>query len=83
MKIFLLKPHKAIKLNPNQNQKPKMSLLDKGKEIAEKIYERHKILTEVLIEIGVSPEVATDDACKIEHHISDESFNAIKNKFNK
>lgn len=56
-------------------------LTDDGREVAEKIYERHKILTEVLIAIGVSPECASDDACRIEHHISDESFEAIKRKF--
>ena len=60
-----------------------LTLTEEGIAVAKKIYERHKILTEVLIEIGVTPEVASDDACKIEHHISDESFNAIKNKFNK
>ena len=54
-----------------------------GKIIAEKIYERHRILTDILISLGVSPEIASDDACKIEHHISDESFNALKNKFEK
>ena len=54
-----------------------------GKVIAEKIYERHRILTDILLSLGVSPEVASDDACKIEHHISDESFNALKNKFYK
>lgn len=58
-----------------------ISLTEKGITVAEKIYERHKILTEVLISIGVSPEVASDDACKIEHHISDESFEAIKKKY--
>lgn len=58
-------------------------LTDTGRAVAEKIFERHRILTEVLISIGVSPEVASDDACKIEHHISDESFEAIKSKFNK
>lgn len=55
-----------------------LTLTDEGKKVAEKIYERHKILTEVLVSIGVSPETASDDACKIEHHISDESFEAIK-----
>ena len=55
-----------------------LSLTDDGKIVAEKIYERHKILTEFLIKIGVSLETASDDACKIEHHISDESLNAIK-----
>ncbi|MBO5715132.1 MAG: metal-dependent transcriptional regulator [Clostridia bacterium] len=60
-----------------------LSLTDEGREVAEKIYARHKILTEILISIGVNPEVASDDACKIEHHISDESFEALKAKFNK
>ena len=60
-----------------------LTLTDPGRAVAEKIFERHRILTEVLISIGVSPDVASDDACKIEHHISDESFIAIKTKFNK
>ena len=55
-----------------------LTLTDEGREVAEKIYERHKILTEFLVKIGVNQEVASDDACKIEHHISDESLNAIK-----
>ena len=54
---------------------------EEGKIVAEKIYERHKILTEFLVSIGVDPQIASDDACRIEHHISDESFEAIKNKF--
>ena len=49
-----------------------------GREIAEKIYERHTILTKCLIALGVSVETAAEDACKIEHDISDESFSAIK-----
>lgn len=49
-----------------------------GREIAEKIYERHTILTKCLIALGVSEETAAKDACKIEHDISDESFSAIK-----
>ena len=49
-----------------------------GREHAEKIFERHTLLTELLIRLGVSPEVAASDACKIEHHISDESFEALK-----
>ncbi len=53
-------------------------LTDAGREIAEKIYERHTMLTEFLVRIGVSPETAAHDACKIEHDISDESFEAIK-----
>ena len=53
-------------------------LTESGLEIAEKILERHTILTQMLIELGVNPEVAAEDACKIEHNISDESFHAIK-----
>lgn len=55
-----------------------ITLTSEGKAVAEKIYERHKILTQFLIKIGVTPEIASDDACKIEHHISDESLDAIK-----
>lgn len=56
-----------------------LTLTDAGLEIAEKIYQRHILLTDLLISLGVSAETAAEDACKIEHHISDESFNAIKN----
>lgn len=49
-----------------------------GKEIAEKIYERHTMLTDFFVRLGVDPEVASDDACKIEHHLSDKTFMAIK-----
>ncbi len=55
-----------------------LALTPSGIEIAEKIYERHKILTSYLVSLGVSEEVASADACKIEHVISDESFEAIK-----
>ena len=60
-----------------------ISLTERGLEIAEKIYERHKILTTYLVSLGVSEEVASADACKIEHVISDESFEAIKRGINK
>ena len=53
-------------------------LTDAGKEIAEMIYERHELLTECLIKLGVDPEVAAGDACRIEHVISAESCAAIK-----
>ena len=55
-----------------------LSLTDEGKRTAEKTYERHRILTEFFVSIGVPPEVASDDACKIEHRISDETISAIK-----
>jgi Mn-dependent DtxR family transcriptional regulator len=55
-----------------------LSLTDKGRDVAMKMYERHKLLTEFLTELGVSEKTASVDACKIEHHLSDESFEAIK-----
>lgn len=58
-----------------------ITLLDAGLKIANTIYERHTILTEWLIQMGVSPEVADEDACKIEHVISTESFFAIKKEY--
>ena len=53
-------------------------LTESGKAIAEKIFERHTVLSRLLIRLGVSEETATADACKLEHAISDESFEAIK-----
>lgn len=52
-------------------------LTEKGRSIAEKIYERHVVLTDILKKIGVSEETAEDDACKIEHYLSDETFEKI------
>ena len=53
-------------------------LTDSGKEIAEMIYERHQVLSSWLIKLGVDKKVAEEDACRIEHDISKESFNVIK-----
>ena len=55
-----------------------ISLTEVGMEVAEKIYERHSTISQMLIKLGVNEETATADACKIEHVISDESFEAIK-----
>ena len=55
-----------------------LTLTEAGLEVASKIYERHSLLSSFLISLGVSEETADADACKIEHHISDESFAAIK-----
>lgn len=55
-----------------------LTLTDSGKAIAEKIFERHTILSQLLVRLGVSQETANADACKLEHAISDESFEAIK-----
>lgn len=55
-----------------------LTLTEKGREVAEKIYERHTTLTAILVQLGVSEETAAEDACKIEHVISDETFEVIK-----
>ena len=55
-----------------------ISLTPLGREIAEKVYERHVVLTKVLVSLGVPEEIAAEDACKIEHDLSEESFEAIK-----
>jgi Mn-dependent DtxR family transcriptional regulator len=60
-----------------------LSLTEAGIELAEKIYERHTVLTNFLIRLGVDPETAAEDACKIEHDISDISLNAIKKSLNR
>ncbi|MBR2826455.1 MAG: metal-dependent transcriptional regulator [Erysipelotrichaceae bacterium] len=54
-----------------------------GREVAEKIYERHQVLSALLVKIGVDEETATEDACRIEHVISDTTFNAVKKAINK
>ena len=55
-----------------------LTLTDAGLEIAGKIFERHTVLTQMLTTLGVNEKTAAEDACKIEHVISDESFDAIK-----
>ena len=55
-----------------------LSLTESGLEVATKIYERHNAITRLLISLGVTEDVAAEDACKMEHDISDESLNAIK-----
>ena len=56
-----------------------ITLLESGRKIAEKMYERHTFISDWLIYLGVNPAVAVDDACRMEHVISEESFTAIKN----
>ena len=55
-----------------------LTLTEEGNAIAQKIYERHTLLTKLLMHLGVDEATATEDACKLEHDISDESFQAIK-----
>lgn len=72
--LGILKKDEYIEVDSNGN----ISLTDKGQKVATTIYERHKILTEALIKLGVKDSIAQEDACKIEHVISDTSIKAIK-----
>ena len=60
-----------------------ITLTDVGREVAVKMYDRHKLLTDFLVSLGVSEDIAAADACKIEHHISDDSFEALKKHISK
>lgn len=60
-----------------------IAFTEKGRAIAEKIYERHQVLTDILMAIGVDHEIAAKDACKMEHDISDETFDAMKKHLKK
>ena len=60
------------------DEKGYLNLTAEGQDVAKKIYERHRVLTEILCYLGVDRKIATDDACKMEHVISDETFEALK-----
>lgn len=62
----------------NVSEKGLITLTDKGHDIAQKVYERHCVITKTLIMLGVDEQIAQDDACRIEHDLSEESFDAIK-----
>ena len=62
----------------NMDKDGYLTLTEAGRAVAQKIYDRHRLLTEFFVSLGVSESTASADACKIEHHISDESFEAIK-----
>ncbi len=72
--VGLLKAGQFIEVNKDGF----IALTESGRERAQKIFERHQLLTACLMKLGVSERVAAEDACKIEHDISDESFEAIK-----
>ena len=72
--VGLLKDGDFIKIAKDGS----ITLTEAGIAVAEKIYERHTLLSNLLIRLGVSPETAGEDACRLEHAISDESFEAIK-----
>ena len=58
-----------------------INLTEEGRDIAEKIYERHQVISHVLMALGVSEKHATEDACKMEHDISDETFAVLKKEY--
>lgn len=58
-----------------------ITLTEKGKEVAEHIYDRHNVLSELFIMLGVSRDNATEDACKIEHDLSDETYSVLKSLY--
>lgn len=62
----------------NMNSDGIITLTQKGSDIANRVYERHQIIAQVLISLGVNKEIAYEDSCKIEHDLSDESFEKIK-----
>ena len=69
-----MREHGLVTVNEDNH----IFLTEEGLSIASRIYERHEVLTRMLTRLGVSPEVALHDACKIEHDLSDETFDAIK-----
>ncbi|MBE6816700.1 MAG: metal-dependent transcriptional regulator [Ruminococcaceae bacterium] len=77
--IGLLEERGLVTVDENGN----LLLTKTGKAKAAQIYERHTVLTNMLISIGVDEETADEDACRIEHYISETTFNAIKSHMNK
>lgn len=73
-----LKEQELINVEPHTSV---ITLTDKGYEIANKIYERHKLISKWLLDLGVSEETAARDACLIEHDLSDETFAILKKKY--
>ena len=72
--VSLLKQGGFLVVEDNGN----LLLTDVGREIGEKIFARHKLLTELLVRLGVDEKTAAEDACKMEHAISDETFDALQ-----
>lgn len=77
-----MKKLKNLNLIEINEKSGNISLTDEGEKIALRVFERHHIITQVLVSLGVSLETAKEDACKIEHDLSDEAFNALKNFYN-
>ncbi|MBR2099232.1 MAG: metal-dependent transcriptional regulator [Firmicutes bacterium] len=77
--MHLLKDRGFIDVQPDGA----ITLTEEGRAIAENIYERHNVLSEALRRIGVDEQTAVDDACRVEHYISEATFQAIKNTLKK
>lgn len=65
----------------NMEQDGSITLTEKGREVAERVYERHQLIAKILISLGVDKNIAYEDSCKIEHDLSRESFEKIKEFF--
>ena len=76
--VHILREEGYIEMDPEGF----ITLTGSGREVAEKIFERHTVLAGMLIRLGVDPETAAEDACRMEHAISDVSFEAIKKHIN-
>ena len=76
---------KKLRLNNHIDVSPEgyITLTESGQQIAERVYERHSTITSWLIHLGVNPVIAAEDACRMEHVISEESFEAIKQHLSK
>ena len=88
MKLTKQSVHRAVKnFHSNHlidiNEKGYITLTDEGLKLSTEIYEKHTCITQFLIKLGVNEETALEDACKLEHDISEETFNAIKDFMNK
>lgn len=73
--ISLLKTAKLLEMDPHDGA---LTLTEEGRVLAENVYARHRVLTVVLEQLGVSPEIAAQDACRIEHVISEESMDCLR-----
>ena len=65
----------------NRDKDGFIHLTESGEEIAQMIYERHNLLTDIFVRIGVDPETAREDACKVEHDLSEDTFECIKKAY--
>lgn len=77
--LGVLKSEGLVKIDDNKN----ITLTEAGSILAKRIYERHTVLSQLFIKLGVDEETATEDACRVEHYISDKTFEAIKDHMKK